>query len=97
MLVQISGKLSESNLEDLKYLLEPEGIPLKDLEEATSGTKLFQLLQYRGVSWNMQYLSSSVVHYHLPTVMSMESQTRGKCCTFGAMLCNRCWDVMMLL
>ena len=47
MLVQVSSKLSESHLEDLKYLFEPEGIPLKDLEEATSGIKLFQLLQYR--------------------------------------------------
>ena len=48
MLVQVSKKLSESHLEELKYLFEAEGIPLKDLEEATSGLKLFQLLQYRG-------------------------------------------------
>ena len=48
MLVQVSSKLSESHLEELKYLIEPEGIPLKDLEEATSGIKLFQLLEHRG-------------------------------------------------
>ena len=97
MLVQISGKMSESNLEDLKYLLEPEGIPLKDLEEATSGTKLFQLLQYRGVCRNMQHhLSYCAVQYHLLTLMSMESWTHGKCCTFSTMLYDRCWDVMLL-
>lgn len=48
MLVQVSSKLSEKHLDDLKYLFEPEGIPLKDLEEATSGIKLFQLLEHRG-------------------------------------------------
>ena len=76
MLVQVSGKLSGNHLEELKYLFEPEGIPLKDLEEATSGFKLFQLLEHRGA------LSASSVCYvvlcntYLSVFVSKELWTR---------------------
>ena len=48
MNVKISSNLKESNLEDLRYLFEADGVPLSDLEEANTGIKIFKLLEQRG-------------------------------------------------
>lgn len=49
MNVKISSNLKESNLEDLRYLFEADGVPLSDLEEANTGIKIFKLLEQRGL------------------------------------------------
>ena len=49
MNITISSNLLKKDLESLQYLLEPHNIPLKDLEEANSGVKVFQLLEQRGM------------------------------------------------
>ena len=48
MNVKISSNLKESNLEELRYLFEADGVPLSDLEEANTGIKIFKLLEQRG-------------------------------------------------
>ena len=76
MLVQVSSKLSESHLEELKYLIEPERIPLKDLEEATSGIKLFQLLEHRGASSASSVCYAVLCNTYLSIFVSKELWSR---------------------
>ena len=58
MMVKVSTKLGENDLEVLKYLFEAEGIALQDLEQATTGFKVFQLLEQRGKCLGLQPPSS---------------------------------------
>ena len=56
--MHISRKLSDSNLETLKYLCEPEGVPVSELEACTSGIRVFQLLEQRGVFYDHAVFAS---------------------------------------
>ena len=47
MLLKISNHLSSANLRDLKHLLRDE-LPADQLNEATQGTDIFNLLEVRG-------------------------------------------------